>query len=333
MLSTVARSMFDVAPAHGARAPTAGTGKSYIFDLVAAIQLGERCPVISVAGKSEEETEKRIISKALAGEQIINIDNVNGTLGGDTLCQLIERPTCELRPLGVSTKIRVENRFVVFFNGNNCRVLGDMTRRVLTADLDARMEKPAERKFKSDPVAAILANRAKYIAACITVLRGYIVAGRLDQKLTPMNSFGEWSGTVRSSLVWLGRADPYETTAKAREDDPELQMLTALVAAIEPHADSSKNAISVGKLIEISEKVYDAGSKMAPLYPELHEILQDFVDRGTRPNPRRLGQWLKRFKGRMVSGAAGLMCIASLRNMHTKVENWYIETTAHPQPV
>ena len=229
MLSAVARSMFDVVPAHGARAPTAGTGKSYLFDIVAAISLGESCPVISVSPDANE-TEKRIIGAALYGQSLIPLDNVNGTLGGDALCQLIERPVCNLRPLGRSEQVRIENRAIVFFNGNNCRVTGDMTRRVIIAELDAKVEKPAERAFSGDPVAKVKADRSKYIAACMIILRAYIAAGRpVPPKLgAPMNSFGEWSNTVRSALVWLGRADPCDTIATAREEDPELAKASRL---------------------------------------------------------------------------------------------------------
>jgi len=331
IISAVARNMFDVVPAHGARAPTAGTGKSYLFDVAAAILLGERCPVISLSSDSEGETEKRIVGMALSGHQIIHLDNVNGTLGGDALCQLIERPTCELRPLGQSALARVDNRAIIFFNGNNCHVRGDMTRRVLLAELDARMEKPAEREFTGNPVAKVMADRGKYIAACMTILRAYIAAGRPKQSFPPMNSFGEWSGTVRSALVWLGRADPCETIAKARDEDPELQKIAAFIAAAKPHADGAQKAIPVNKLIELSNKTKGDGyGDWVQTNPELHTFMQEFVDRGNKPNPQRLGRWLGRFKGRVVGddsdGEYVQMRIASTYNSKRKSDDWYIET-------
>ena len=285
MLSTVARAMLDVAPAHGARAPTPGTGKSYLFDIVAMIALGEKCPVISVSSDSDGETEKRIIGSAISGQPIINLDNVNGTLGGDALCQLVERPICNLRVLGRSEPVRVENRVVVFFNGNNCKVMGDMTRRVILAELDARMEKPAERKFKEDPIAKIKEDRGAYIAACMTILRAYIVAGRPKQDIVPMGSFEQWSDTVRSALIWLGCEDPCETIAKAREEDPELQKLAEVIAAMKPHANGKEQALPCNRIIELGNRTDGIG----PQYPELHSFVQEFVNCGGKPSASSMG--------------------------------------------
>ena len=56
----------------------------------------------------------------------------------------------------------------------------------------------------------VMADRGKYIAACLTICRAYIAAGRPD-KLPKLASFGGWSDTVRSALVWLGEADPVKS--------------------------------------------------------------------------------------------------------------------------
>ena len=321
MLSAVARSMFDVVPAHGARAPAAGTGKSYLFDIVSSITAGERCPVISASADHDGETEKRIIGAALSGQQIINIDNVNGSLGGDALCQLIERPICYLRPLGQSGHVRVDNRAIVFFNGNNCHVKGDMTRRVILADLDARVEKPAERDFKGDPVTKVTADRGKYIAACMTVLRAYIAEGRPRQKFPPMNSFGEWSSTVRSALVWLGRADPCETIAKVRTEDPELQRLAAFIAAAQPHFGGMDRAKPAREIATLGAKTQLSFGDWRPAHPELNSVVMEFADRGAVVNFRSFGRWLSKFKGRVVDG----LCINSLYDKRAKIERWFIE--------
>jgi putative DNA primase/helicase len=323
ILSAIARTMFDVVPAHGARAPTPGTGKSYLFDLVSAVLLGERCPVISVSSDSEGETEKRIIALALSGQQIINIDNVNGTLGGDALCQLIERPVCYFRPLGQSAQVRIDNRAIVFFNGNNCHVRGDMTRRVLLADLDARIEKPAEREFADDPVAKVLANRRQYIAACMVILRAYQEAGSPKVVKFPMNSFGEWSATVRSALVWLGEADPCLTIQKARDEDPELQRLAAFVSAASEHISGKQKALCVREIVDLGMRLKSdfGGGDYQPANADLNAVIMEFADRGIQVNNRSFGRWLNKFKGRVVDGFR----INSLTDNHKKVERWFIE--------
>ena len=209
LITPVVRAAFAVAPMHSARAPTAGSGKSYLFDCAAAISIGQPMPVMA-AGRTEEETEKRLGANLLTGQPLICIDNVNGELKGDALCQAVERPIVEVRILGKSERVRIEARGVSMYStGNNIILVGDLCRRVITAVLDAQMERPELRAFRGNPVAKILADRGKYVAAALTICRAYAIAGRPDKK-TPLASFGGWSDTVRSALMWLGEADPVE---------------------------------------------------------------------------------------------------------------------------
>ena len=103
LLTPALRSALGAAvPLHLITAPESGTGKSYLQDIASAIAVGDRCAVMAVS-ENAEETEKRLIGAALAQFAIIALDNVNGLLMGDFLCQATERPVLELRPLGTST--------------------------------------------------------------------------------------------------------------------------------------------------------------------------------------------------------------------------------------
>ena len=73
-------------------------------------------------------------------------------------------------------------------------------------------------------------ERGKYIAACLTICRAYIVAGR-PGVLPRLASFEAWSDTVRSALVWLGKADPLDTMEDVRADDPERELLGNVLRA------------------------------------------------------------------------------------------------------
>jgi putative DNA primase/helicase len=175
LITPVVRGAMPVAPMHATTAPVAGSGKSYLTDLAAAIAIGDRAPVIS-AGKTEEETEKRLASALLEGMPIIAIDNVNGTLGGDALCQYVERPVVAVRQLGLSKLYKIESRATIFATGNNLQIFGDMTRRTLLCSMDPAMERPELRVFATSPLDMILAKRGHYIAAALTVVRAYLVA-------------------------------------------------------------------------------------------------------------------------------------------------------------
>ena len=227
LITPIVRGAMPVAPLHAMRAPSPGSGKSYLVDLASAIATGQRCPVIA-AGRSGEETEKRLGAAMLAGYPLISIDNLNGVLGGDALCQLIERPRVSIRPLGRSELVTIEARATVYATGNNIQPTGDVIRRVITSSLDPNCERPELRAFNSDPFALVLANRGRYIVAALTIVRAWLNA-RQEDPVPPLASFEGWSHTVRSALVWLGKADPVSTIEKARVEDPELMIFQAVI--------------------------------------------------------------------------------------------------------
>jgi putative DNA primase/helicase len=229
IMTPVLRGMFPAVPMHLINAPQPGTGKSYLADLASMIATGERAAVISVA-PNPEETEKRLVGAALAGFPIIALDNCREFLQGDFLCQVTERPLLQLRRLGSSDQIRIANTFTTFSNGNNASVADDLVRRTISTTLDANMESPERRTFKSNPLAMVRANRGAYVAACLIVARSYLAAGK-PGRLSPLPSFERWSDVIRSSLVWLGMPDPVDTMEAARGADPVRETRAAVFGA------------------------------------------------------------------------------------------------------
>ncbi len=73
--------LLPAVPMHVSTAPDAGTGKSYLADIASAIATGDTCYVQSAAPGDPAETEKRLVSAALAGHPIIALDNCNGGEG------------------------------------------------------------------------------------------------------------------------------------------------------------------------------------------------------------------------------------------------------------
>jgi putative DNA primase/helicase len=297
MITPIARGALPVAPLHGSTAPTYGTGKSYLWDVCAAIAIGDRCPVIST-GSREEELEKRLSATLMKGLPIFSIDNVEGPLGGEFLCQAIERPRPEVRILGKSEMIEIDSRTTIYASGNNLRIKGDMVRRTLLALLDAMVEHPELRHFKSNPVATVLADRGRYIAAVLTIVRAYIVAG-YPSVLPPFASFEAWSNIVRSALVWLGCADPVETIERTRADDPETSTLRTFMAAWQENVAESQK-LTAAELIRILDD----------------ELLGQLLPNGV--NSRELGKWLQRYAGRIIDGAT----VCSTLDKKRKVNLW-----------
>jgi putative DNA primase/helicase len=314
IITPILRGAFPVTPMHASRAPTAGSGKSFLWDTVSAIAIGQLMPVMST-GANTEETEKRLGAAMMTGQPLISIDNISGELGGDALCQAIERPVVELRILGRSEKVRIESRGTsMFATGNNFTVLGDLTRRVITVNLDPEVERPELRQFDFDPVERVLADRGKYIAAVLTIGRAYVAAGR-PGRLPRLASFEGWSDLVRSALVWLGKADPVKSMEAARAEDPERIELSELLEAWakvmgREYSNRAKlnDVILKGTAIVRSGVQFDPNTPtMEPTYPELYSALEALAyratgKRGQKPDARLLGNYLRKFKGKIVDG-------------------------------
>ncbi len=309
IITPVVRGAFPVTPLHASRAPTAGSGKSFLWDIVAAIAIGQPMPVMST-GANTEETEKRLGAAMLAGQPLISIDNISGELGGDSLCQIIERPIVEIRILGRSERVRIEARGTsLFATGNNFVILGDVCRRVVITNLDPAMERPELRQFKFDPVEMVLANRGKYIAAALTICRAYFIAGR-PNKANKLASFEGWSDTVRSALIWVGKEDPVKSMESARAEDPERVELSNLLeawAAVIGIGSGSRLKLSavLSKALNMTKEHFDA--PLEPTYPEFHAALLAIAfkstgKRGQQPDATTLGNYLRRFKNRVIDG-------------------------------
>ncbi len=262
------------------------------------IAAGRPCPVITAA-PDEAETEKRIAGLLLAGFPIVSIDNCNGELGGDLLCQAIERPLIRIRRLGASDIIEVESCVSMFATGNNLRVRGDMVRRSLVAELDPQLERPELREFKGNPVSDIQSNRGLYVSAALVIVRAYLAAGR-PGKLPAIASFEDWSDTVRSALVWLGCADPAESMEQARADDPELGELREVLELWTQHL--GQDAMTTRELadrIETKQKT-QIGEPPDYLMPDLRDALFRIAGERGGMNTKRLGRWLMAKEGRIV---------------------------------
>jgi hypothetical protein len=279
--------------------PACGSGGSYLCDLAAALATGERCPVLAKA-MNPEETEKRLVSAALNGQPIISIDNCNGELRSEFLCQAVERPLLQVRMLGVSKDVTVANSVSYFANGNNIQIAEDLVRRTLQCRLDANMERPETREFRRNPLADILADRGKFVAAVLTIARAYVVAGMPDRPPRFM-SFDRWSDVVRGSLMWLGHADPCDTVADLAVADPvkseRAEVFRAIAAAmVDPN-------YTVAEIIAAARTSIEAGNALRMVA----------TGRDGEINPRRLGKWLAASQN-TIAGGHKLMSAGSVQN-------------------
>ncbi len=293
LMTAPLRGGMATAPMHLIRAHTAGTGKSFLVDLATTLAAGHPAPAMSV-GKGAEELEKRLGAAMLEGLPFLNLDNANGEVGGEMLCQVTERSSVAVRVLGQSKMPHVECRAAVFCNGNNTTVVGDLVRRTVTCNLDAGMENPEARHFRFDPIARVLAHRGRYLAAILTIARAYRAAGCPEAcpPLAPLGSYAEWARAVRAPLVWLGLPDPVASQDAARAEDPVRASIRELIALWEGAPTLKLDTFYKAK------QLADAAEPR----PDFRDFLFRHCGSGSTLSTKSLGTFLTRIHGRVVDG-------------------------------
>jgi len=260
VLTLVARHMIDgPVPLFAIRAPTPGTGKTLLGDVIGLAGTGRVPPAMTMTYEPEE-IRKRITSLAVAGTAVVLLDNLSGSLGSDVLAAALTKREWEDRLLGVNRMARVPLTTVWLATGNNLGFRRTMARRVVPIDMDAKLEQPEDRtNFRhADLLAHVRRTRPQLVTAALTVLRGFHVARRPAHGRARMGSFEAWDDLIRSAVVWAGLEDPAGANDPAAgrgrvrsqaDDDTETlaTLLTALDGAFEggkpfTSADAMKQA-------------------------------------------------------------------------------------------
>jgi putative DNA primase/helicase len=300
LLSTVGRGAFEIAPINLLRAPSAGSGKSYVVDIISTVSTGRWCPVISLSGP-KEEIEKRLGALLLEGVAIVSLDNLTQDLQGELLCQMTERPIVKVRVLGMSKTPEIEWRGSLFATGNNVKLIGDMTRRGITANLDTQTEDPERREFKNNPIAMLLNNRSKYLSAALTIMRAYFV-NKERVKCLPIASYEGWSRFVREPLIWLGERDVVDSMEENKKEDPVRNAAKTFLQEWVKHFGTERT-FKVDELIDIAMQQQNLnGGVFGFSYDELRSVLMDRAGVHGTINPTKLGLWFRSIKGQVHDG-------------------------------
>lgn len=289
-LSAVLRPTLPTCPGFGWSAPVRGSGKSKLADIAAVLATGRPAAVMNWPHQAEEQ-EKRLGAVLLAGDPVIAIDNIEGMLKGDALNSMLTQSEMAIRVLGVSRMPRVAVSSVLTVTGNNLIVAGDMTRRMLVAHLDPRMERPELRRFAFEPVARAMATRRELVVALLTIARWWCHAGRTCH-LPPLGSFEAWSRRVRDPLIALGLADPCSVLDELHKEDPERESAQEVLS--EWHHAFGDTATSVADAIR---RATGTGGDS-----DLRDALDVVAGSPGGLVAKRLGRWLLKHKGRILGG-------------------------------
>jgi hypothetical protein len=247
-----------------------------------------------------DEMRKAITALAIAGERLVLLDNLPGFIGDSSLdAALTTEGDWSDRILGHTQTVRVPLLMTWWATGNNVTTEGDTSRRVLPIRLLSPDEHPEQREGFRHPdlLAWVRQERGRLVAAALTILAGYIRAGRPDQRIKPWGSFEGWSRLVRSAVVWAGLPDPRTAcTEFISRADTEAAALGAMLEAW-PEVDPTREGMTVGKLLTLLKKCPDD-------FPRTREALTEFCPArsGDLPMPHALGVRFRKFARRNIGG-------------------------------
>ena len=188
----------------------------------------------------------------------------------------------------------------------------------MIAHLDADCENPYQRQFADNPLARILRDRGRYIAAALTLCKAFKVSG--DPPEARLASFEHWSDTVRSAIVWAGGGDAVRTIAAITADDPERECHAAVLAAWDKTFGGGE--VTVTDLIEAAGKRDRIGTLVSP---DLHGALMTVAAaKGGGLSNQRLGYWLRGHRDKILNRRAIRRSNAAY---HDTLTRWYLQTT------
>jgi putative DNA primase/helicase len=289
ILTAIQRPALNACPIFGYTAPAQRSGKSLLAESVAIIATGK--PAAATAMSSEREEIRKMITSALReAHSIINLDNVERPLASPDLAKAITQPEYQDRALGTNRMLRLPTRVLWTATGNNLSFRGDLSSRALLCRIDAQMESPEVRTFQIPRLRDFIErDRQDLVAAALTILRAYHVAGRPRQDVKPWGGFEDWSASIREPLVWLGLADPCETRSAVLADDPEREESLAVLRALREEFEDGK--FTAKRIVRHCES--------NTLRVAIEAVA---LGRNKEVDSRKLGWWLRRNHNRIIGG-------------------------------
>ena len=299
ILTAAVRSSLPQAPMFHVKAPSIASGKSYLCELLTAFATPQKGTPHAFPAE-DEECRKLLLAELLTAPAVVEFDNLTSDLiPHKSLCTTLTSEFISGRILGQSKTAEVGTRALFLSSGNNVEPVRDMTRRVITINLDPACETPAARDFRKQPVSEVRADRGRYVSMALTIVRSWHCAGRPKTACKTIASYADWSDYCRQSLMWLGLPDPAACIFEAMNDDPDRELLGEFLQAWE------KNFGRPPAMVKdvIAAALHKGGSLTTYVNEALHDAVIDIAgERDGTINRKRLGWWIKRHAGRVVNG-------------------------------
>lgn len=296
-------------------AAVAGTGKGLLANAIAIPSTGSTLETIPQRD-SEEEWRKVFTAKLIESPTFVMLDNLTGMLKAPSLEALLTTGKWTDRVLGETRMVRLKPRSVWLATGNNLQLGGDLPRRVVWMRLDAKMERPEERKpteFKHpDLVRWAITNRPRLVWSALVLVQNWIARGRVPGTEV-MGSYESWTGTLGGILRDAGFSGFITNVQERRRDgDEDLEQLKRFVHAW--YKEYQFDTVTASDLFELV-----ATSDLLP------QVMAAETEQGRR---QKLGRYL----GRMEDKVVGQFQLVRLKNLNRNGVRRYQIVNLKPLP-
>lgn len=221
LVTATMRRTFNLCPGFLIDSPSSGIGKGTLVNMTSVLMSG-RMPANMNQPGGEDELRKSVFSFLRDGVDHLSIDNITLPFGGEAYDTMMTSEVYTQRVLGKSETESVPNRTLITITGRNVKFRGDGVGRTMRARMITMMERPdVGRTFKyPELVEYVREHRAELVAACLTIARAYLLAGR-PNKCSPLREYTQWNAMVREPILWLGRGDVIASIEAQRVDSDE----------------------------------------------------------------------------------------------------------------
>ena len=310
ILTAAVRPVLSTAPAFAYDAPVQGSGKTLLARCIGALATGSDPDIWPhTSGRDDEETRKRLFTALRSGARVIVWDNITGTFDSAAMASLLTADRYRDRVLGKSEASVIPNRALMLMTGNNLTLTGDMSRRVLVARIDPRMDKPYTRAFDIDPLVVCITERQQMIAAALILIRYYLSSNIERPGQGRMASFEAWDDWIRQTVIYIDRelapgkfGDVMGKVRVNQASDPEQEALGVLLHALQSNfGDGSFTAADVCKKAKLTG-FSNLKDDQIPVEVQLHDAMEGLKTGRGDLTSKSLGRILMYRKDRIVDG-------------------------------
>ena len=327
LLSQLCRQLYQNSPMFIFSANVGGAGKTHLAKSVGLICHGTECvdPEWPEAKeKREDEMGKMNAGYAFAGVTLVNYDNVPDglILASSVLEKQLTSSNIYHRENHKHTEIGGKNWIQWMLTGNNVRPHGFLAIRSIIVTLQSTSANPSSLDptcfTHGDFLQHIKKNRVTILQDALSIIAGYIRAGKPEQKGKHLARFEEWLKIPCSAVRWATGLDPLSDHQRTVADfDPTIQALEMLAQGwMEAFPMGSVKASAIFNLVTGGIQ-----GRLSTIPDAITEDIKEAITQLVRvplKNVNQIGPALQRFKGRIIEVDGEKHRLDITKDPHTK---------------